>query len=64
MSQDYEEERCIRKRISINGENYYLVVGTSFVLTTIPAENRPERLKERQIVETLCSEITELLSCV
>ena len=64
MSQDYEEERCIRKRISINGENYYLVVGTTFVLATLPFENRPERLKERQIVETLCSEITELLSCV
>lgn len=61
MSQDYEEERCIRKRITINDENYYLVVGDTFVMATVPYENRPERMKERQVVESLCTEITSLL---
>jgi|WetSurMetagenome_2_1015567.scaffolds.fasta_scaffold432201_3 hypothetical protein len=56
-----QPENCTRKRITINGENYYLVVGRNFVMATIPAENRPDRLNERQIVETLCSEITEIM---
>jgi hypothetical protein len=28
---------------------------------TVPFENRPERVKERQVVEAICHEATELL---
>ena len=61
MTKTDEAENCIRKRITINDENYYLVVGTDFVMATVPYENRPERMNERRVVETLCDEITTAL---
>lgn len=61
MNQDFEEEKCIRKRITINDENYYLVVGKDFVMATVPHQNRPDRLNERIIVERICEEISFLM---
>lgn len=54
-------ETCIRKRIVINGENYYLIVGKDFVDVTVPQENRPDRVAERMIIDTLCAEITNIM---
>ena len=56
-----EEERCKRKVLVINGENFYLVVGKTFVDATIAHENRLENLELRMIVETLCQAATELM---
>ena len=54
-------ERCKRKRISIGGENFYLVVGKRFIDATVPHENRPENQDLRETMDAVCSEATELL---
>ena len=54
-------EACVRKRVVISGENYYLVVGRSFVDVTVAHENRPENLEKRLMLQTLCDEITSVL---
>ena len=54
-------EECKRKRMEINGKNFYLVVGKDFIEATVPHENRPESLDLRNIVDTLCTEASELL---
>ncbi len=55
------EEPCKRKRITINNENFYLVVGKTFVDCTVPHENRPENLELRNVVDTLCGEISKMM---
>lgn len=54
-----------RRRIEIGGENYYIVVthGDSgpHVCATCPRENAPENRKMRNILETVCSTITEMM---
>jgi len=52
-------EPCKRKRIVINGENFYKFQGKTFVDCTTSYENRPENLKLRQAVDTLCEEISK-----
>jgi hypothetical protein len=54
-------ENGVRKRIVIDGKNFYLTVGTTFVDCTVPYENRPENLKLRQIVDSLCEQISEVM---
>ena len=54
-------EKCKRKRIEIDGENFYLVVGKDFITATIPHENRPERLDLRNTVDTLCDGVSKLM---
>jgi len=54
-------ESCVRRRVEINGENYYLTVGRTFVTATVPHENRPDRENERLVVETLCAAISEVM---
>lgn len=54
-------EPCVRKRIVVGGENYYLIMGKNFVQATVPYENRPDRLQERAIVEAICEAITEMM---
>ena len=54
-------EDCVRKRVVIDGENFYLVVGKTFVDVTVAHENRPENLKKRLMLQTLCDEITTVL---
>lgn len=56
-----EVDDCIRRRVEIGGQNFYLMVGKRFVDCTVPHENRPESLELREIVETLCREITEIM---
>lgn len=51
---------CVRRRVEIDGKNYYVVVGETFVDITPPRENRPENLKTRVMLETLCREITSI----
>lgn len=53
-------ETCTRKKVVIDGENYYLTIGPNFVHPTTPYENRPENEKLRRIVETICDVITEV----
>ena len=50
-----------RKRIEINKQNFYLIVTGDSVTCTVPHENRPEQKELRNIVDTLCAEISELM---
>jgi len=54
-------EICKRRRLTIGGENFYLVVGKRFIDATVPHENRPENRELRKIMDTVCAEATELL---
>lgn len=56
-----EVDDCKRRRVEIGGQNFYLMVGKTFVDVTVPHENRPESLPLREIVETLCREITNIM---
>lgn len=56
---DLRGERCIRKRVKVDGENCYVLVGVDFVLVKLPYENRPESAKLRDIVSLLSEVITE-----
>lgn len=49
---------CKRQRITIENENFYLIIGPNFVHPTVPDENKRESEKLRIIVETVCDEIT------
>ena len=60
MSKDINEETCVRRKIVIDGENYYLIIGKDFVMATTPHENRPENEKMRKVVDMICHEITEV----
>lgn len=54
-----------RRRVTIDGEYYYLIVTTgpdgAAVDITCPRENAPEHAKLRGILETITSNITEML---
>lgn len=50
-----------RRKVVINGENFYLTVGENFIEATVPYENRPDNQELRQIVETLCQTATVLM---
>jgi hypothetical protein len=52
-------EACIRRKIVLDEENFYLLIGKNFVLATTPFENRPENEKLRRIVDAICHEVTE-----
>ena len=51
----------VRKRVVINEENYYLTITPTSVDATVPYENRPDRLQERIVIDTICNVITETL---
>jgi len=61
MSNPMDGEHCVRSRVVIDGENFYLVVGKNFVDATVPRENSNDRAKLRKIVKVLCDEITRSL---
>jgi hypothetical protein len=52
-------EICVRRKVVIDGENYYLTIGTDFAHATTPFENRPENEKLREVVDMVCAVITE-----
>jgi len=56
-------ENCIRKRVRIDGNNTYIIVGTEFVHVTSGFENRPdaERPVSREGAEMINDTITEIL---
>lgn len=54
-------DKCTKRTVVINNENYYLVVGDKFVQVTVPRENDPVMSETRQIAETLCDEITDVM---
>lgn len=56
-----EGESATRQMVQIDGENYYIVVGESFVMATVPRENTPAMSKTREIVETICGAITAVM---
>lgn len=61
MSSDIGGDHCIRRRVEINGENYYIILGNTFAHATTPFENRPERMNERMIVEAVVGAISAML---
>lgn len=57
-----EDARCIRKRVEINGENYYIIACDDYTIkATTPYENRPENMKERQVVDMVCDTVSSIL---
>ena len=54
-------ERCQRHKIQINGENFYLVIGKTFVCCTVPDENKAKTLLLRKIVDELCENISGIM---
>ena len=56
------EEKCTRKRIEIEGSNYYLIVGDDFVDVTVPHENRRENIPQRILLDTLCESISAVMA--
>jgi hypothetical protein len=48
----------IRRRVEIDGENYYIVVTPNSVTITTPFENRPENIQRRLVIDRLADEIT------
>jgi hypothetical protein len=61
MGIQHEFDISLRRRVEIFRENYYLTVGKTFVSPTVPRENDPTMTREREIIETICQHITELL---
>lgn len=63
MSTDNLAGTGTRRRISINGENYYLIVTRGehgpHICVTCPRENAPENRRIRGALEGLCDEITK-----
>jgi hypothetical protein len=53
-------EDCIRRKITIEGENYYLMIGKTFLQATVPRENAPQQSQIRNIVEQICDTVTEV----
>jgi len=54
------EETCIRKRVIIDNENYYIAQSPTSVHVTVPFENRPERKRERKVVDILCQTVLNI----
>ncbi len=54
-------EGCTRTTIKTDDGNLYLVIGDDFVIGTVPRENDPLMSKTRNIVETICAEITRVM---
>jgi hypothetical protein len=54
-------EDCTRTTVKTDDGNFYLVVGDDFVIGTVPRENDPLMSKTRNIVETICAEITRVM---
>lgn len=56
----------IRRRLTLDGEHYYLIVTAgpdgAAVDITCPRENAPEHAKLRGILEAVTSSITEMLA--
>jgi len=64
MGVEFEYDDCIRKAVKIFDENYYLTIGRVFVTATVPRENDPAMSKEREVVETLCQVISDVLEII
>jgi len=56
-----QPQKCIRHMTTIEGENYYILLGDSFVSVTVPRENSPEQKRERNVADTLCRKITAMM---
>lgn len=60
-SHKVEDEVCKRGKVTIDGENFYLIVGNRTVHATTPRENSEDRRKLRITVDAICEKISELL---
>ena len=54
-------ETCLKKRIVIKEDNYYLTVGKTFASLTIPHENRPDNLEKRLLFDLILGEVSNLM---
>ena len=56
----------LRRRITIDGEHYYLIVTDGpdgwTVDITAPRENAPENARLRGILESLCGAVSEMIA--
>jgi hypothetical protein len=61
MSAPIDVESCTRQVITIGGENYYIVVGSTFVMAVCPRENSPAMTQTRAIVNDICGAVTDIM---
>lgn len=62
MGKDSEKpDDCIRKKVVIADENWYLIVGKTFVLPTCPRENDPAMTTTRSLIDFICEQISKIL---
>lgn len=50
-----------RRRIKIDGQNYYMFVSHTTIDITMPEENRDDNLDQREILDQLCLHASALL---
>ena len=50
-----------RRKETIDGENYYILLTDTHLDITTPFENRPENIKQRVIINHLCKSISKLM---
>jgi hypothetical protein len=61
LSEPIDVESCTRQVITIGGENYYIVVGQTFVMAVCPRENSPAMTQTRAIVNDICGAVTAIM---
>ncbi len=54
------EDDCIRMKMKVGKENYYVIVGHDFLHVTCPRENSPQMKQERIVMEKLCELVNEI----
>lgn len=60
MTTDVEDG--LRRRVEIDGKNYYMFVSHTTIDITVPDENRDDNLKQRTILDELCLHASALLT--
>lgn len=58
---DIAGEDSTKGTVQIDNENYYITVGKTFAVATVPRENDVSMNKTRVLVETICKEISRLM---
>lgn len=54
-----DEERCTRKRISYQGENYYLTIGDKRIMAHFPNESAVSDANAKEFINLTCRLISK-----
>lgn len=59
VSMEFEE--CKRHRITVDNENFYVIIGEKFIDIKGPYEHRPENKKLWETLHQICEGLTSIL---